>query len=372
MKKLTSLFFALSEKGLFKEASEVLKLRRVEHPDWESWSKEEEEELLKKVSPQITIENNKNFINNVWNKLFERAKDLGISVIPLSGKKRELGSGAFGTVFEGVYGGKRAAVKLQWGFDPISNWSKDVENWKKLQQDWGKFPEFVRNHLPEVYLTHQEAIFLPVRGEEKKIILQIIAMERLFPAPIELEESLFKTYAKVKPWMWEQALQEELYPKIWNLMQHYAVESPTISWLLKKLSSKEEFLFSTYPDNEESFDPKIDIDKLITSGEGLVEAYRDWIFSFSEVEIHSDKKEELVNKIKEIILLEEKRLEDSFPRNEGNWLSPKLGTEKFWEAVSWLRGNGIPTYDIKPGNIMINGRGQIKICDLGGIYFQPE
>lgn len=124
---------------------------------------DEEYEYLSKHAPDAS-------------RYFEILQNFGISVIPSKAKDSDaglLGEGAYGKVYDAMYDGKRAAVKITYD-------KQDADAYKKIKEKRDQLPENIARHLPHVYAQFEDDTY--TEGKT----LYITVMEILRPISDEL------------------------------------------------------------------------------------------------------------------------------------------------------------------------------------------
>ena len=351
MNKLIFLVKALGKINLRKEASEVLKLSPVEHPDWAQWSKEEAEGLLSSSVPELSgLEKLRESDPHSPEVVIDnKLKEYGITIIPKSGGNEYLGSGGHGKVYDCVFGGKPAVAKIQINEGRYPRpYGRDVLNWNKLQEKMSTFPEWVKKYLPEVLFAKEDVVKIlgPFGDEDHNF--QVMVMEKLRPLPKEI--SLSMNGGSNLLWKWEDAF-EGIYSEVSKAMLDAGLESP----------------------DEQSF-----FDSLVSpSGKGTnlgplgrMTRYLFDIIRASDLEI--EERSALTDKVLAPLFEESKKIGRPIPRfssygYDDIWKAPR-DLEGLWKAIVWLRSNGVPAGDIVSENIMIDSSGQMKIADLGAMH----
>lgn len=346
MKKLKRLASTLYRNNLRSEASEVLRLSPVEHPDWSSWSKEEEESLLSSVVPKTTavsrLEENDPLSPDVV--IDKRLRELGVTIIPSSGSLDWIGAGKHGKVYNCAYNGKSAVAKIQaYPVGMAVPYGQDVSNWQRLMSVWDTIPNWVQKYFPKVLLSHQEVIQIQGPFGMEDYSLQVMIMERLFTLPKELTSVLFGS--SNDPTRWSEAL-DELYPSLANIMESNGLPIPS------KRAIAESFR-----------DPA-------QKGSLVGRITRPFYDIIRSSRLPFERIGPLMDQISGPVYGMSKKMSIPIPAFSAwiqDWEAPEDVAE-LWKAISWLRRNGIPTGDISYGNVMIDSSGQIKISDLGSLF----
>lgn len=374
MNKITKLASILRKYSLYREASDVLSLQSAEHPDWK-----DEWEESKDYSPSEVVPNGlrSSYEDSAEKKMNDIMRGLGVTLLT-NESGRPLGSGAHGDVYRCIYNGKPCVVKVQYyPAHEIREYGQDVARFNKLMGMWNSLPEFVRRHIPHVYLAKEGSFILKTYGYklyQKEHILgatdierfrnedpnfpfkyQIVVMEELRKLSKRLEASIegcgiFNDNEKV--WLWEEEL-DNLYPKIWSELTRHDITPPSrgdISKIIKSAAN------NTSPNSIFDMPISSQIKELI------LDKIEEKFPSFNE------ERQSIYVKLSSIIDNFSFSLSSSIPR----WPSEQVvdcyiprDVEHFWNAVKWLRENGMEAGDIKPDNIMIDYSGVLKIADLG-------
>jgi serine/threonine protein kinase len=346
MNKLKKLSSVLYSQNLKAEASEILRLLPVEHPDWSSWSKEEEENLLTSVVPKTTavsrLEEGDPLSPDVV--IDKKLRELGITIIPSSGRLDWIGEGKHGKVYNCAYNGKSAVAKIQaYPVGMAVPYGQDVSSWQRLMSVWDTLPDWVQKYFPKVLFSHEEVIQILGPFGMEDYSLQVMVMERLSPLPKELTSVLFGS--SNDPTRWSEAL-DELYPLLYHIMESNGLSSPPKKEIIESLRD--------------------------TSQKGALTGRitRPFYNIIRNSKIPFEKTGPLMDQISGPIHSMSKKMSIPIPAFSAwiqDWEAPDDVAE-FWKAISWLRRNRIPTGDISYGNVMIDSAGQIKISDLGSLF----
>ncbi len=347
--KLTILAKNLSSLQLYKEASDVIKLKSLEHPDWKDEWEEPKDYSPEEIAPQGLPSGE---IGSPESKINEILKDLHITII--SGEKNEpLGSGAHGKVYRSIYNGKPSVAKIQvYSANSPRPYAHDVESWKKLMSIWDKVPDFVRKHIPEVLLAKDGSFYVDslkyIDGPKVEYEYQIMVMEELRPISEKLKFSIEGngwSRNKDSAWLWEEEL-ENLYQK-----------------MLEKFTEK-------------NFDPPTrgEIRKIILEDIKHGESINSRLTRMVDRKLgnpfktHDPDKIEVYFELSDYISDLSNRFSRSIPRWKQKHDLPRYvppDVQSFSTAIDWLRDNGMSAEDILGDNVMIDGSGTLKIADLG-------
>jgi hypothetical protein len=185
---LKKLYNYLYTHNLHKEANEVENLEEDVLP-WEiEHDKLQEEDALEFGSEPISEEE---YLNQVSQKSYMTDSDLaddynkiaeqeGFKIVSSGEEKPLLGRGSYGSVFQGVYKGKLAAIKI------ILNSNGEVENWQKILQITQSFPENLKKHFPVIYHLNKGVLKKEKNQYVFGINYEIIIMEKLFKLPKDI------------------------------------------------------------------------------------------------------------------------------------------------------------------------------------------
>jgi hypothetical protein len=348
MKKLIKLARFLKAHSLFKEASGVLDLRPVEHPDWRDEWEEPRDYSAEGVMPPATLKTN--YEEEASQEMLGILKDLGVTIASDS-----LGSGAHGTTYRCIYKEKPAVAKIEF-YPSIERreFSEDVKRWEKLMGIWDTVPEFVRQHIPKVFLAKEGRFF--VDGEARSLYFkyQIIVLEELRPLPKKLRHSIegagWKAKEEDKSWLWEKEL-DNLYPEIWELFLKNEAQPPSRGDFSKVILSDASRNNLSIPESIR----KIILDKA------------------KETYPESDERvARIIKDANHIILKYQMAFMNSIPRWSTSDI-PEINRQSYVpddvksleNAINWLRNNGMEAGDIIASNIMVDSNGVLKISDLG-------
>jgi serine/threonine protein kinase len=382
MKKIIKLASLLRAYHLYSEASDVLSLRSAEHPDWKDEWEEPKDYSPEDVMPTALSPRFEKYDGSVESKMNKILSDLGIT-ISFGETGSPLGEGAHGSVYRCIYSGKPSVVKVQIyrADDEYGRiYGKDVESIEKIMNIWDTVPDFVKKHIPNVFLAKKGSFFVDdyalkmyerdylgiisfntnidkakQGGEENnKFNYQITVMEELQVLPKKLQFSIEGSNWQDNPesaWLWEEEL-DNFYPRIWNEFEKRRFQAPSraeFSAAIKKGVIPGKNILSNI---KEVINKKINEYYAETASEGRM-------FYFELSDIISD-------------------LSKSFTKSIPRWGSDEDGSpiqtsqnyiprdvSSLWEAIKWLRENGFRANDITPENIMIDQSGVLKIADLG-------
>ena len=271
------------------------------------------------------------------NKLSDIIESKGIKLISFS-PKENIGQGSFGTVYDGVFEGKEVAVKLQVcsSFER-SEYAQDVKNIKEIEKRIKNFPENVKRFFPKIYLAEEGEIGLKT--------YQLIVLEKLYPARKEIENAI-SGFNK------DDRLITML-PDLLNQLNSI-LNTAGIEWVTEK--ELEPLLSGNFGD------------QIIN----IKNFFKDLIENNSKEDISSKRKYLLFKKVDIIVNKVGKQMFDPFPRwdknNSKQEYTPTRDIENLWNAIKWLRENGIPAGDIYEENIMTDKQGNLKIADLGAFF----
>jgi serine/threonine protein kinase len=374
MNKLLKLAILLKRSGFHKESSDAIGLSSVEHPDWKDEWEEPKDYSPEDIAPNGLMSSDEGSAEKKMNDILS---GLGITVI--TGESgRPLGSGAHGTVYRCIYRGKPCVVKLQYypAYETME-YGQDVPRFNKLMGMWDSVPEFVRKHIPHVYLAEEGSFALKTYGyklyqsehtlgtrdiERFRVgdldfpfKYQIIVMEELKKLPRKLQYSIEgsgKFDEKETGWIWEEEL-DNFYPKIWSELVKHNIIPPSRGELSKIIESV----------SNTDIGKRYYIEPISIRIKGLIiNKIQERFSSLNQENI------DLYNKLASIIDDFSASIFTSIPRWNGNGQGqnyiPK-DVEPFWNAIRWLRENGMDAGDIKGDNIMVDSSGVLKIADLG-------
>jgi len=373
MNKITKLASILRKYSLYREASDVLSLQSAQHPDWKDEWEEPKDYHIEDIAPNGLMSSDETSAEKKMNDILS---GLGITVI--TGESgRPLGSGAHGTVYRCIYRGKPCVVKLQYypAYETME-YGQDVPRFNKLMGMWDSVPEFVRKHIPLVYLAEEGSFILKTYGYKLyqsehtlgtrdierfragdldfPFKYQIIVMEELMKLPRKLETSISGSSKAISEtdiaWIWAEEM-DNLYPKIWSEFQKYNTEPPSRG----EMSNVIKYF--------EDYDYTIDRSRIVNFLNNLMLDKIDLNASLSQKDAA-----DLSKSVTSIISDFSVSIFTAIPRWNGNEQSenyiPK-DVEEFWSAIKWLRENGMDAGDIKGDNIMVDSSGVLKIADLG-------
>ena len=348
--KLTILAKKLSSLQLYKEASDVIRLKPLEHPDWKDEWEEPMDYSPEEIAPKGLYTG---FVGTPESNMNDILADLNITIV--SGEEYEpLGSGAHGKVYHSIYNGKPSVAKIQFYLAnsprPFAN---DVENLKKLMSIWDKVPDFVRKHIPEVFFAKEGEFTVTRQG---KLVLnspvqykyQIIVMEKLRPISKKLQFSIEGDSwlgNKDSTWLWEEEL-ENIYLEILEKFTEKSLDPPTRGEIRKIILEE------------------------IKSGESINSKLTKFLDKKLDhpFTTHDPDKVEVYFKLSDYIYDLSKRFSRSIPRWKQKHDLPRYvppDVQSFSTAIDWLRDNGMNAGDILGDNVMIDGSGTLKIADLG-------
>jgi serine/threonine protein kinase len=383
MNHLTKLAKALSFYHFHREAAEVLNLKPVEHPDWK-----DEWEEPREISPEEVVPNGlgSSYEGSVQAKINGILRGLGITIMS-DANGNPLGSGGHGAVYRCIYKGKSGVSKIQfYPADETREYGEDVKRWEKMLSIWDAAPDFVKKHLPNVLLATEGTFDVNTYGFNLykrdyrygsfnfdkstegsfPFKYQIMVMEELKPIPRKLEFSIEGSQWQGNPestWLWEEEL-ENFYPEIWNEFQKKNIAPPTKLEILKIIKTKlgagetvannlNKFLRSKIKEYFSDFDNE-GMKFYFTLHDIVQGVSRKFLSSIPRWKDEEDKDKKK----------DDKKTEQKL-NPETNYI-PK-DVESLWEAIKWLRENGMAADDIIKENIMIDSSGTLKIADLGGL-----
>lgn len=374
MNKLIKLVMLLKRSGLDYEASRVISLASEENMDWK-----DEWEGPKDYSPEDIAPNGLSSSDELSaeKKMNGILNGLGITIIT-NESGGPLGFGAHGRVYRCIYRGMPCVVKLQYypAYDTME-YGQDVPRFNKLMGMWDSVPEFVRKHIPRVYLAEEGSFTLKTYGYslyQKEHTLgitnierfrggdtnfpfkyQIILMEELRLLPSGLVSSISGRIAAKSErdvvWIWMDEL-DNLYPKIWSEFLKYKTEPPSRG----EMSSVIKY-FETY-DYKNDYSSRISL------------FLNDLMLDKINLNTSLSKKDtaDLSKGVTSIISDFSASIFTTIPRWNSEDKSENYiprGVEEFWNAIKWLRENGMDAGDIKGDNVMVDSSGVLKIADLG-------
>lgn len=347
--KLTILAKKLSSLQLYKEASDVIRLKPLEHPDWKDEWEEPKDYSPEEIAPKGLPSGE---VNSPESKTNEILADLHITII--SGEGNEpLGSGSHGKVYRSIYNGKPSVTKIQVYKAVLPRqYAQDVSRWEKLMSIWDSVPDFVRKHIPEVFLAKEGEFIADEAGGPVEYKYQIMVMEELRPISKKLKFSIEGDGwpgNKDSTWLWEEEL-ENLYQEILEKFTDKDFDPPTRGEIRKIILE----------DIKHGKSIESELTKLINEKLGRP-------FLAYDEERDPDKIE-VYFKLSDYIRDLSKRFSRSIPRWKQKHDLPRYvppDVQSFSTAIDWLRDNGMNAGDILGDNVMIDSSGTLKIADLG-------
>jgi hypothetical protein len=345
--KLKILAKKLSSLQLHKEASDVIKLKPLEHPDWKDEWEEPKDYSPEEIAPKGLYTGS---VGTAVSNMNDVLANLNITII--SGEEYEpLGSGAHGKVYHSIYNGKPSVAKIQ--FYPANlpiPFAHDVESWEKLMSIWDKVPDFVRKHIPEVFFAKEGEFTVTklVLNPPVQYKYQIMVMEELRPISKKIKFSIEGDGwpgNKDSAWLWEEEL-ENLYLEILEKFTEKSFDPPTRGEI-KNIILEE-----------------------IKSGESISSKLTKFLHKKLDypVTTHDPDKIEVYFKLSDYIRDLSKRFSRSIPRWKQKHDLPRYvppDVQSFSTAIDWLRDNGMSAGDILGDNVMIDRSGTLKIADIG-------
>lgn len=343
--KLKILAKNLSSLQLHKEASDVIRLKPLEHPDWKDEWEEPKDYSPEEIAPRGLPSGE---IGSTESKINEVLADLHITIISGEGSE-PLGSGAHGKVYRAIYNGKPSVAKIQvYKSASPRPYGQDVRGWERLMSIWDKVPDFVRKHIPEVFLAKEGEFVVDEAGQTVEYKYQIMVMEELRPISKKLKFSIEGdswSGNKDSTWLWEEEL-ESLYQEI-----------------LEKFTEK-------------GFDPPArgEIRKIILEEIKSGESINSKLTKFLDKKLdhpfttHDPDKIEVYFKLSDYIRDLSKRFSRSIPRWKQKYDLPRYvppDVQSFSTAIDWLRNNEMYAEDVVGDNVMIDSSGTLKLADLG-------